>query len=144
MAPKVLLAQKDTPDRTEAQAVLIAFGCDVTVTTSSAGAIDLVKKSSFDFVVLDVVLEDGDGYSVAKAIRSSELSPTACVVATGSFEPGEEKLCAEAGIDEVINLNCAPDEVTATLHKWMAKLVFKMYKTSGAPAVNLNHLSITS
>jgi CheY-like chemotaxis protein len=144
MAPKVLLVQKDTPQRTEAQAVLVLIGCNVTVTDSALEAGTLATASEFDFVVLELLLEDGNGYRLADAIRDRESSSKrACILATGDLEEDQVSLCRECGIDEVVNLNRDPDGISAILHKWMAKLVFRMWKHDDFAAPTLSSLSVT-
>jgi len=145
MPPKVLLVQKDTPERQEAQLVLELVGCSVTVTSSAVEATNLAVVTAFDFVVLEMMLDDGNGFRLVDAIRDNESeSRRACILATGDLPEAEVALCRECGIDEIVNLSRDPDGISAILHKWMARLVFRMYKHDEFSAPNLGGLSVTT
>ncbi len=145
MPPRVLLAQSSNFDRTETELALQSLGWEVLVATSAKQACELVKQQEFQFVVLTLVFEDGDGYSVARSIREIEGSARkALIVATGKGGVTEDETCLQAGMDGVINPDCDREEITAQLQKWIARLACRMWKTEGMPRLTLDRMWMSS
>ena len=141
MPPKVLLAQTSAADRAETELALNSLGWEVWTTTNAKEACELAKTSSFEFVLLDLVLEDGDGYTVARTIREAEGGTNrCCIVAIGTLGPDEDQACLNSGMDGVINSTCNQEELKAQLQKWIARLAFKMWKTEGMPRLTLDRM----
>jgi len=141
MPPRVLLAQNSNFDRTETELALQSLGWEILVATSAKQACELVKQQEFQFVLLALVFEDGDGYSVARAIREIEgTARKALIVATGKGGVTEDETCVQAGMDGVINLDCDREEITGQLQKWIARLAFRMWKTEGMPRLTLDRM----
>jgi CheY-like chemotaxis protein len=141
MPPKVLLAQTSAADRAETELALNALGWEVCATTSAKEACELAKTQEFEFVLLDLVLEDGDGYVVARTLREAEGGTNkTCIVAMGTLGPDEDQACLNAGMDGVINSTCNQEELKQQLQKWIAKLAFRMWKTEGMPRLTLDRI----
>jgi CheY-like chemotaxis protein len=70
--PLDILVVEDTPDSLEfVKDLLESAGHRVTTASTGAAAVDACRTPRFDLVLLDLVLPDRDGLSVAEAIRSS-------------------------------------------------------------------------
>ncbi len=140
MPPRVLLAHSKSFDRTETELSLKALGWNVFSTTSYKAACEMVTHSQFQFILLSISLDDGDGYTLTKLIRETDSqSKDALVVATSRSGITDEAAISR-GLDGVINLECSREELEAQLQKWVAKLAFRMWKTEGMPRLSLDRI----
>ncbi len=69
-------------------------GCSVTLSMTVAEALGSLEPPP-DWVILDLMLPDGDGLTVLRAIRQSAL-PTRVAIATGCDQP--ERLVQAVGL----------------------------------------------
>ncbi|MBR6599713.1 MAG: response regulator transcription factor, partial [Oscillospiraceae bacterium] len=58
-------------------------GFEVKNTSGQSGALELIESESFDLVLLDVSLSDGNGFSVCSAIKSGYNIPVIFLTASG-------------------------------------------------------------
>lgn len=145
MPPIVLLAQNKAFDPADVELALESLGWQAVVCTSASAACELVRTQEFQFVLLGLTFDDGDGYRVASCIRQSDgPGRKTIIVATSSgtsnITAEETDRCIHAGIDGIIDMRCGRDELTAQLQKWLAKLAFQMWKTEGMPRVTFDRL----
>ncbi len=83
---RLLLVEDDHASRTALQYLLKRGGWNVQAVVTVAEAIRAVSDSPPQAIVLDLMLPDGDGLDVLRAVRSAKLN--ACVVLiTGVNDP---------------------------------------------------------
>jgi CheY-like chemotaxis protein/nitrogen-specific signal transduction histidine kinase len=80
---RVLLVEDHASTRAAVQKLLSRRGMDVLVAGSVEEALALAKTASFDFVLSDVGLPDGDGYQLFTALR--ELRPALQGIAMSGY-----------------------------------------------------------
>jgi len=81
--------------------LLLRFGYLVTVANSVAEAAGLCRDQTFDLLLSDIHLPDGDGYRLMEDIAKPHNLPAIAV--TGSAFPEDRKHCLEAGFKEHIS-----------------------------------------
>lgn len=69
--PKILLVEDDKSIIDNLSAFLRKEGFDVDVATGQKAALNKLNNSSFDLLLLDISLKDGNGYAVCSAVKSS-------------------------------------------------------------------------
>ncbi|HEY3875286.1 MAG TPA: response regulator [Candidatus Kapabacteria bacterium] len=111
-----LLLVEDNDDTSRALKVLFERkGFNVTVAKTVTAAIDAARNSSFDIVISDIGLPDGDGYDVMRAINS--IRPTHGIAISGYGMDGDRKRSLEAGFDTHLVKPLNFDELTAAVKK---------------------------
>lgn len=83
--PTLLLVEDDATTVFAMKAILKRWGWDVTAVTTVAEAIESLRQSTPLFVVLDLMLPDGRGTTVLRAIRESEWD-IRVIVTTGAHD----------------------------------------------------------
>ncbi|HXW76897.1 MAG TPA: response regulator [Candidatus Eremiobacteraceae bacterium] len=74
--PKVVVADDDPDIRRLVQITVTNAGCDVTVAADGEEAVELVRTSRPDLVILDVLMPRMDGWEVAKELKGDpETAP---------------------------------------------------------------------
>lgn len=85
-------------------AQLLRLCTQVRTARSKLDALDLIGTQRFDLIVLDLLLPDGLGSEVAKAVRAREAGGAhraAVIVLTAYADPAAVEACRQAGVDEV-------------------------------------------
>ena len=79
---------------------------EITEATSGAAALDSLRQTSFDLVLLDMVMPEMDGLDVVRALRRDFAPPVRqmpVLALTASSNPVDRDKCLEAGMDDVLN-----------------------------------------
>jgi CheY-like chemotaxis protein len=102
--PRVLLVD-DTPDNvTHLSLYLNMHGFAVRVATTAEDAIEAVRVSQPDIVLMDVQLPDMDGLEAIRRIRNRPASrDTAIVAVTALAAPDDRRRCFDAGADDYVS-----------------------------------------
>jgi DNA-binding response OmpR family regulator len=72
--PRVIIADDDPDIRRLVQITVSNAGCDVTVASDGEQALELIRESPPDLVILDVLMPRMDGWEVAKELKSDPLT----------------------------------------------------------------------
>jgi two-component system chemotaxis response regulator CheY len=80
-----LLVEDDAATRLALQRILARQGWEVVATHAMTDAIPRLAEG-FDAAILDLMLPDGDGTELLRAVRRSSM-PTRVVVTTGTDDP---------------------------------------------------------
>ena len=101
---RILLVEDSAVNQLVTQWTLKRLGYGLHMAATASAALEAWERDPFDLVLLDLRLPDGDGYALARELRSREApGRRASIVAmTGSAESGERERCLEAGMDEFI------------------------------------------
>ncbi len=112
--PRIVLVEDDSTLRDDILAPgLHEAGFDVATAGSAAHLYRCLRGGSFDIVVLDVRLPDGDGFEVARHLRS--ISSMGIVLLTGRASDGDRLLGLGAGADIYLVKPVEVDVLAATL-----------------------------
>jgi len=96
-----VLVVDDSPDVRSAIALYLRLeGHSVLTAGSGRAALDEIRRTDPDVVLLDVGLPDLDGYAVAARVRALRAGPRPRLIAlTGQAHPGERDRALRAGFD---------------------------------------------
>jgi two-component system, chemotaxis family, chemotaxis protein CheY len=87
------------------ETVLRGFGAKRIFSATSAEEADIaMERSTYDIILLDYVLEGGDGLAVTRRVRAKEHHPnrfSPIIVISGSTEKSRIEAARDAGINEV-------------------------------------------
>jgi DNA-binding response OmpR family regulator len=82
----VLLVEDDPASAKAMDGILRAYAMDVVIASTVQEALEALRKHSFQFLVLDLMLPDGDGTIVLREVRERKLDTWVCVV-TAATDP---------------------------------------------------------
>ena len=86
-------------------------GFSVSKAFNAKDALDLVESENFDLMILDIMLEDMDGFSVCKKIREKHYFPI--IMLTSRIDSNDKILGLTMGADDYITKPFNPLEVIA-------------------------------
>jgi len=99
----ILLADDNAPSRELMREILEGCGYDVAEAANGREALDLIRKSPPDIVLLDLQMPVMDGFAVIHAVRSDERLRLLTVIAlTASAMLGDRERAIAAGFDSYI------------------------------------------
>jgi len=118
-ACNVLLVEDNAVNQAVARAMLAKLGCQVTLTTNGAEALEVFKVNAFDLVLMDCQMPVMDGYEATRAIRKWESDmhwvPTLIVAVTGNALNDARHRCLDAGMDEHLAKPYTMEQLRETL-----------------------------
>jgi two-component system, sensor histidine kinase and response regulator len=117
---RVLLAEDNLVNQQVAMAFLTLGGVEVVVANTGVEAVDLVKRETFDLVLMDMQMPEMDGVEATRVIRTlpqgSEL-PILAMTAAAMDEDKQE--CLAAGMNAHVSKPIDPQELARELLAWI-------------------------
>ena len=121
---KLLLVEDNSTNIIVAKAILKKLGYQVDVAENGLEAIDILKKTNYDLVFMDMQMPKMDGLEATKAIRSKDskvLKRNITIVAmTANAMKGDRERCIDAGMDDYLSKPIKSVSVLKILNKWLS------------------------
>ncbi|MGE0158088.1 MAG: response regulator [Gemmatimonadales bacterium] len=122
---RVLLAEDNKVNQMLAVAILKKRGYDVSVADNGREAVDLVQRSEFDVVLMDVQMPEVDGFEATALIRAAEMETTRrlpIIAVTAHAMEGDRQRCLAAGMDDYVSKPIDPEKLEAAIVRWTGQL----------------------
>ena len=104
---KILLVEDYKPNILVAETLLTEYGYGVDVATSGRDALQRFSEGPYDVILMDIQMQDIDGYDTTRAIRQIEqmdaLGRTPIIAMTAHALAGDREKCLEAGMDDYVS-----------------------------------------
>lgn len=126
--PRILLVEDDESLARNLQKFLAADGFSVTHARGQTDGMKQFADGQFDCVLLDISLEDGNGFSICAEIKKSSEIPV--IFLTASADEACTVAGFEVGADDYISKPFRPRELAARIRNAMRR-----YSISPAPAL---------
>lgn len=131
MAHSVLLVEDDAEITQTLRAFLQSEGFLVTAAVGQAEALQAFAKGSFDLVLLDVSLRNGNGYAVCNALKSHR-SPPPIIFLTASGDESSIVTGFDLGADDYIPKPFKPRELISRMKNVLRRYGDRSRITVGA------------
>ncbi|MDD5349010.1 MAG: ATP-binding protein, partial [Chthoniobacteraceae bacterium] len=106
-ALKVLVVEDNPVNRLVALGILKKWGCAVAAVEEGEKALEAVRETCYDVILMDRELPGGDGCEIARRIREYEKTsrrvPSRIVAITAHTDEAVRKECLEAGMDAFLS-----------------------------------------
>src|SRR5678816_2929658 len=123
MTPRLLLVDDDSRLATMVGDYLGRAGFEVETAGSLAGGRDLLAANSYDALVLDLMLPDGDGLDLCRELRSaSRTRHLPLLMLTARGEPMDRIVGLELGADDYLPKPFEPRELLARLRAILRRM----------------------
>jgi len=139
---QVLLVEDNEINQQVALEILQGAGLNVTVANDGQKAVNSVKASYYDVVLMDIQMPVMDGYTASREIRNlkSEIRNLPIIAMTAHAMVGDKQRSLEAGMNDHVTKPIDPDQLFATLQKWIKPVaertvVLKSLPATGGPPV---------
>jgi CheY-like chemotaxis protein len=113
---RVLLVDDVADSRELMSAILAQCGAEVTVAATVQAALDALEQASFDVLISDIALPDGDGYALMRTVRARDAArggriPALALTAYARTEDRDQAI--SAGYDQHAAKPIEPVELAA-------------------------------
>jgi two-component system sensor histidine kinase/response regulator len=83
-------------------------------------AIEVLKRTAYDLILMDVQMPEMDGFEATRAIRKreGESKHTPIIAMTAHAMKGDREKCLQAGMDDYISKPIEPQKLFETIEKW--------------------------
>jgi len=117
---QVLLVEDNTINQLVAQDLLTQAGLGVTIAENGKLAVELVGKTAFDAILMDLQMPEMDGFEATRLIRSNKSIVQSPIIAmTANAMDGDRERCLVAGMDDHVPKPIEPEILFETLIKWI-------------------------
>jgi CheY-like chemotaxis protein len=100
---KILIVDDETENLGRLSALLRSSGWDVITAANGQDALESVKTSRPEAIVLDMIMPEMDGFQVARRLKSNpEFQNIPILAATGLCGRGNRERCLAAGCDDYV------------------------------------------
>ncbi len=103
---RILLAEDSLVNQRLAAGVLERLGHQTTIANNGLEALDLLKRQTFDLVLMDIQMPDLDGLETSRRIRAQEASTghrLPIIAVTAHALKGDRERCLEVGMDGYVS-----------------------------------------
>jgi signal transduction histidine kinase/DNA-binding response OmpR family regulator len=118
---KILLVEDNEVNRLVATNTLGHYKAVITEAVNGQEAVDILKNSSVDIVLMDMQMPVMDGIEATKVIRTELNSNVPIIALTANAIKGESDKCFSAGMNDFISKPFAEEELISVIAKWLAK-----------------------
>jgi len=118
---KVLLVEDNDINRLYAKNILKRFECEVDEAENGLTAIEKIKKSYYDIVLMDVQMPVMDGFEATTTIRETLVdgqNDVPIVALTANALKGDDVRCLEVGMNGYLSKPFKPEELFAAIKKY--------------------------
>jgi CheY-like chemotaxis protein len=99
----VLIADDSDTQLTHLKSILEAAGYTTITASSGNQAVTLSEKMQADAIMLDIVMEDGDGYKACRAIKKNPAyANTPVIMVSSKSNPVDKQWAKQLGASEYI------------------------------------------
>ncbi|MBF0226793.1 MAG: response regulator [Desulfobacterales bacterium] len=115
---RILVAEDNLTNQEIARAVLEGAGVIIEIANNGKEAVELVKISDFDAVLMDMQMPEMDGYEATRIIRKDLKFKSLPIIAmTAHAMKGDEEKCLSAGMDGYVTKPINQEILFKTLSK---------------------------
>jgi signal transduction histidine kinase/CheY-like chemotaxis protein len=119
---RVLLAEDNQVNQKLASTMLQKRGHQVTLANDGAEALELLKRNSFDVVLMDVHMPRMGGFEATSAIRAEErqrgdITHLPIIALTALAMSGDREACLRSGMDAYVAKPISPADLFGTLER---------------------------
>ncbi len=117
---RVLVVEDNSINQQVAREILKNTGIEVEVVDNGEQAIEAVRASHFDLVLMDLQMPRMDGFQATRIIRKDpQLKSLPIVAMTAHAMAGDREKCLEAGMNDHLAKPINPERLYAALEKWV-------------------------
>ena len=132
----ILVVEDDPSVRTLVKAILEHNGNHVTTEDTVADGEKAAIEGSFEMIILDLGLPDGDGYELCKSIRDKNVK-TPVLILSGEQEADVRVKCLRVGADDFLTKPFNTEELIARI-----EAIQRRTDSSGDKVLNCGELKV--
>jgi CheY-like chemotaxis protein len=122
---RVLVAEDNLVNQKWAAKILSKLGYQPDFADNGHIALDMVSKTTYDLILMDVQMPEMDGLEATKMIRVCLNKQPVIIAMTANVMHGDRMACMQAGMDDYISKPVQLGELVNMLEKWALVITSK-------------------
>ena len=119
---RILVAEDNEINQEVVLQLLRATGAQVTLAENGQEAVEQVRTQTFDLVLMDVQMPHMDGLEATRQIRAQPAYRELPILAmTANAFESDRQQCLDAGMNDHLAKPIEPEQLTATLVRWLPR-----------------------
>ncbi len=119
---RILLAEDNPVNMKLAERVLNKLGYKPEAAWNGLEALEAIRRSQYDLILMDVQMPEMDGLEATRKIRSSGIIQPKIIAMTANAMQGDREECTEAGMDDYISKPIRFDDLVKIVEKFAVNL----------------------
>ncbi len=120
---RILLAEDNEINQQVARELLEGMGCRVDVAGDGQQAVEMVSRTHYDVVLMDMQMPVMDGLAATEAMRRMpELAELPILAMTANAMPEDRARCLAAGMNDHLGKPIEPEQLYGALRRWIGNL----------------------
>jgi len=117
---RILVAEDNPMNQKLAVTLLKKAGYSVDAVETGRRVIEILNRTAYHLVLMDVQMPEMDGFETTRAIREREgkKQHTPIIAMTAHAMKGDRERCLQAGMDDYISKPIEPQELFDAIKKW--------------------------
>ena len=123
----ILVAEDNPVNQKWAIKILGKLGYRVDIADNGHIALDMVSKTTYDLILMDVQMPEMDGLEATRMIRVCLNKQPTIIAMTANVMHGDRMACMQAGMDDYISKPVILGELVNMLEKWALVITEKKF-----------------
>ena len=123
---RILVVEDNPVNRKVARGMIEKLGFSVEMACNGQEALEALRGSLFDLVIMDCQMPEMDGYEATARLRNpvyGALRSNIPVIAmTANAMKGDREKCLKAGMDDYVSKPVNPPELAAVIERWLDRI----------------------
>lgn len=120
---RVLLAEDNKLNQIVAAGTLQKLGYEVAIVDGGVPAVEACRQSTFDVILMDVMMPDMDGYQATAEIRADEVARggqhTPVIGLSARAMEGDREIALASGFNDYLTKPLREDDLKDALERWI-------------------------
>jgi signal transduction histidine kinase/CheY-like chemotaxis protein/HPt (histidine-containing phosphotransfer) domain-containing protein len=125
LTPRILLAEDNVTNQLVTNGILNKLGLAADVVANGAEALQVLKSSVYDMVLMDVQMPVMDGFETTRQIRSPNSAvrnhQIPIIAMTAHALQGDRERCLESGMNDYVSKPLSARDLSEVLARWLPK-----------------------
>lgn len=124
---RILVAEDNPVNQKWAAKILGKLGYQADIAVNGHIVLDMVGKTAYDLILMDVQMPEMDGLKATKMIRVCLNKQPTIIAMTANVMHGDRMACIQAGMDDYISKPVQLGELVNMLEKWALVITDKKF-----------------